>query len=232
MKILITGGTGLLGKNLIKILKNQHTLYYPLSIEFDVRNYENCLEYVNTIKPDLIIHCAAIAKFSEAEKRPYDTLDINIIGSCNMAKICLQNDIRLVYISSSHVFDGKDGNYIPSDKVNPLTKYSKSKVAGEMATMMCDNYLIIRTEFCEETFPFDTAYVDKFSSKEYIDVIAPVIANKCIETYVGICHIAGPRRSFYDFGRLRNTDVKMGSVQDLLNTSNIPILIDTSLISD
>ena len=49
-----------------------------------------------------------------------------------------------------------------------------------MATLIHDNSLVIRTEFCEETFPFETAYIDKFSSKEYIDVIAPKIAEKCI----------------------------------------------------
>lgn len=232
MKILITGGSGLLGKNLIKILENNHTIYCPSSVEYDVRDYDICLQYTKNINPDMIIHCAAIAKFVEAEKRPFDTIDINIVGSCNIAKICLQTNIRMVYISTSHVFDGRDGNYKSTDKVNPLTKYSKSKVAGEMAAMMCENHLIIRTEFCEETFPFDTAYVDKFSSKEYIDVIVPTIANKCVSSQIGICHVGGPRRSFYEFGKLRNPDVKMGSIKELLNTTTIPILIDTSLISD
>ena len=102
----------------------------------------------------------------------------------------------MVYISTSHVFDGEQGNYKSTDKVNPLTKYSKSKVAGEMATLIHDNSLVIRTEFCEETFPFETAYIDKFSSKEYIDVIAPKIAEKCISDQTGICHVGGPRRSF------------------------------------
>jgi len=139
---------------------------------------------------------------------------------------------RVVYISTSHVFDGEQGNYKSTDKVNPLTKYAKSKVAGEMATLIHDNSLVIRTEFCEETFPFETAYIDKFSSKEYIDVIAPKIAEKCISDQTGICHVGGPRRSFFEFGKLRNPNVKEGSVKDLISKSNVPILIDTSLISN
>ena len=83
-----------------------------------------------------------------------------------------------------------------------------------------------------KTFPFETAYIDKFSSKEYIDVIAPKIAEKCISDQIGICHIGGPRRSFYEFGKLRNPDVKEGSVKGLIQKSNVPILIDTSLISN
>ena len=139
---------------------------------------------------------------------------------------------KMIYISTSHVFDGEQGNYTFADKINPLTKYSRSKAAGEMATLIYDNSLVIRTEFCEETFPFETAYIDKFSSKEYIDVIAPKIAEKCISDQIGICHIGGPRRSFYEFGKLRNPDVKEGSVKGLIQKSNVPILIDTSLISN
>jgi dTDP-4-dehydrorhamnose reductase len=138
----------------------------------------------------------------------------------------------MVYISTSHVFDGKKGNYSVDDSINPLTKYSKSKVAGEMVTSIYHNSLIIRTEFCEETFPFETAYIDKFSSKEYIDVLAPMIAKKCISDQIGISHVGGPRRSFYEFGKLRNPNVKEGTVKNLISTSAIPILIDTSLISD
>ena len=98
--------------------------------------------------------------------------------------------------------------------------------------MKFSNSLIIRTEFCEETFPFETAYIDKFSSKEYIDVIAPRIAEKCLSDQIGVCHVGGPRRSFYEFGKLRNPNVKEGTVKDLISTSTIPILIDTSLISN
>lgn len=232
MKILITGGSGLLGSYLTKLLHQQHQVFSFNSDQLDIRNLSDVNHYISTIKPDVVIHCAAIAKFVEAEKRPLDTININIIGTCNIVQVCTQYSIRMVYISTSHVFDGKQGNYKSTDKVNPLSKYAKSKVAGEMATLIYDNSLVIRTEFCEEAFPFETAYVDKFSSKEYIDVIAPKIAEKCISDQVGVCHVGGPRRSFYEFGKLRNPKVKEGSVKDLASQSKIHILIDTSLISD
>jgi dTDP-4-dehydrorhamnose reductase len=232
MKILITGGSGLLGSNLIKILEKDHQVFSPSSRDLNIINSILVTEYIDSIKPDVIIHCAAIAKFAIAESKPIDTININVIGTCNIVKTCIAHNIRMVYISTSHVFDGKKGNYSADDNINPLTKYSKSKAAGEMVTSFHPNSLIIRTEFCEETFPFETAYIDKFSSKEYIDIIAPKIAEKCLSDQIGVCHVGGPRRSFYEFGKLRNPNVKEGTVKDLISTSTIPILIDTSLISN
>ena len=232
MKILITGGSGLLGSNLIKVLKNNHQIFSPTSKELDITDFATITDYVNNTHPDIIVHCAAIAKFSVAESKPIDTIDTNVLGTCNIVKACMLYDIKMIYISTSHVFDGKKGNYSIDDSINPLTKYSKSKAAGEIITSIHPNSLIIRTEFCEETFPFETAYIDKFSSKEYTDILAPMIAKKCVSDQIGISHVGGPRRSFYEFGKLRNPNVKQGTVKDLISTSSIPILIDTSLISD
>jgi dTDP-4-dehydrorhamnose reductase len=232
MKILITGGSGLLGSNLIKILQKNYNVSYPTHKEMDILNYTQVSEYVLNFHPDIIIHCAAIAKFADAEKQPINTIDTNIIGTCNIVKACAEHNVRMIYISTSHVFDGKKGNYESTDNVNPLTKYAKSKVAGEMATLIYDNSLVIRTEFCGEDFPFDVAFIDKFSSKEYIDIIAPEIVKKCVSDQIGICHVGGPRRSFYEFGQLRNPNVKKDSVKSLASQSKLPILIDTSLISN
>ena len=232
MKILITGGSGLLGSNLIKILQKNHDVFYPTHKEMDILDYSKILNYISDTLPNIVIHCAAIAKFINAEKQPINTIDTNIIGTCNIVKACAEYNIKMIYISTSHVFDGEQGNYKSTDKVNPLTKYAKSKVAGEMATLIYDNSLVIRTEFCEETFPFDVAFTDKFSSKEYIDILAPEIVKKCISDQIGICHVGGPRRSFYEFGKLRNPNIKKDSVKSLASQSKLPILIDTSLISN
>jgi dTDP-4-dehydrorhamnose reductase len=233
MKIFITGGSGLLGRNLIKFLTEKgHEIIAPDSKTVDIRNLDALSDSIKKAMPDLVIHCAAVSKFADAEKRPIDTIDINIIGTCNVVKCCMDLDVRLIFISSSHVFDGKDGLYKKTDKVNPQTKYAMSKVAGEMTTQIHKNSLIIRTEFCEETFPFPTAYIDKYSSKEYIDVVTPMISEKCLSQEVGITHVGGPRRSFYDFGKIRNPDVLPGTVKDIIEKSSVPILIDTSLEYD
>ena len=227
MKILLTGGSGLLGRNLISHLPG-HEIIAPSSSELDITDGLSFIPF----KCDLVIHCAAIAKFADAEKDPLGTIDTNIQGTCNALRHAMTLNARFVFISSSHVFDGRSGNYEHTDLPNPLTRYAKSKVAGEMATLIYDNGLVIRTEFCDVDFPFDTAFTDKYSSKEYIDIIVPKIAEKCLSEQTGICHVGGPRRSFYEFGQLRNPNVKPGSVENLLKTSTVPILIDTSLIEN
>jgi dTDP-4-dehydrorhamnose reductase len=229
MKILLTGGTGLLGRNLIPLLINEgHEVSAPSSTELDITDPFFFIPF----KCDLVIHCAAIAKFADAEKDPIGTIQTNIQGTCNALKHAMNQNARFVFISSSHVFDGKKGNYKHTDLPNPLTRYSKSKVAGEMAALIYDKSLVIRTEFCDIDFPFNVAFTDKWSSKEYIDVLAPKIIKKCLNTQTGICHVGGPKRSFYNFGKLRNPNVMQGSVADLVKTSTVPILIDTSLIEN
>lgn len=227
MKILLTGGSGLLGRNLIPHFHG-HEIIAPSSSELDVTDALSFIPF----KCDLVIHCAAIAKFADAEKSPLATIHTNIQGTCNALRHAMTQNARFVFISSSHVFDGQKGNYEHTDLPNPLTRYAKSKVAGEMAALIYEKSLVIRTEFCDVDFPFDTAFTDKYSSKEYIDIIAPKIAEKCLSDQTGICHVGSSRRSFYEFGQLRNPNVKPGSVENLLKTSTVPILIDTSLIEN
>ena len=95
--------------------------------------------------------------------------------------------------------------------------------------MTHDNSLIVRTEFCGRDFPFDTAYTDKWSSKDYVDVLIPKLLDICLSDKKGICHVGGPRKSFYDFALERNPNVKPGSVKEIISKSKVPILIDTSL---
>ena len=232
MKILVTGGYGLLGRNLVKYLSSDNDVFFPKSAELDIRNIDDFEKFFSEINPDILIHCAAISKFADAEKRPIDTVDINVIGVANAVKCCMKYNTKIIFISSSHVFDGNKGNYSVKDNINPLTIYSKSKASGEYICQMHKNYLIIRTEFCDIDFPIEYGYVDKFSSKDYIDVLTPKIAEKCLSDLTGICHVGGERMSFYDFGRLRNPNLKKDTVQTIIKNSVVPILIDTSLISD
>mgnify|MGYP003705070511 FL=1 len=69
MKILITGGSGLLGSNLIKILSTNHEILAPAHKYLDITDYNSLFLTIYDFKPDLIIHCAAIAKFSVAENK-------------------------------------------------------------------------------------------------------------------------------------------------------------------
>lgn len=231
MKVYITGGSGLLGSNLILELDKLGIDYLaPSRSDCDIIDYQTLFGKLKDYKPNVIIHCAAVAKFKDFEDWPLKGLDTNVLGTYNVVRACMDLNIRLVFISSSHVFDGKKGMYETTDQVNPLTKYAKSKVSGEFMSSILNNYLIIRTEFCGLDFPFDTAYTDKWTSKDYIDKLAPVIVQKSLSDQVGICNVGGPRRSFYELGLERNPSVKPGSVVEAQSNSKVPILIDTSLV--
>jgi|TARA_R110001592_G_scaffold114664_2_gene314693 dTDP-4-dehydrorhamnose reductase len=230
MKILITGGSGLLGNEIKEHLKNIKNIEYyaPTSTECNIENLEVVTKTISDYNPNMIIHCAAIAKFKDVELNPKKALKTNIIGTCNITHVCIGTDIRLIYISSSHVFDGQKGNYKSTDQINPLTKYAKTKAAGEYTVLTHDNSLIVRTEFCGRDFPFNTAYIDKWSSKDYVDVLIPKLLDICLSDKKGTCHVGGPRKSFYDFALERNPSVKPGSVKEIISKSKVPILIDTS----
>lgn len=231
MRVLLTGGNGLLGRHLIKeLIKSNISFYAPTRNECDIIDLSQINLMVFNYKPDIVIHCAAIAKYKDVELDPQKALRTNVEGTCNITNACMTNNTRLVYISTSHIFDGQKGNYTTSDPINPLTKYAKTKAAGEYTVGVHDNSLIIRTEFCESIFPFEYAYIDKWSSKEYVDILAPQILDASLSNQKGILHLGGKRKSFYDFALIRNPKIKKGSIEDIKKTSKVPILVDTSLV--
>lgn len=233
MKVYLTGGSGLLGSNLIlNLIKQNIDCLAPTHNDCDIKDYDTLYKMIKSYNPDVVIHCAAVAKFKDFEDDPIKGLDTNILGTYNVLRVCMELNIRFVFISSSHVFDGVKGMYTKTDQVNPLTKYSKSKVSGEYMADIHDNSLVIRTEFCGLDFPFDTAFTDKWSSKDYIDKLVDPILEKSLSKETGICHIAGPRRSFYELGLERNPNVKPGSIKEAQVNSKVPILVDTSLVCD
>lgn len=225
MNVFLTGGSGLLGSYLIKELENRSINYTsPTSLEFDITNNPY-------LEPgfDVVIHCAAVAKYRDVESDIPKALSTNIIGTCNIINECIKTNTKMVYISTDHVFDGTEGPYNTDDKINPLTNYAKTKAAGELATRTYPNSLVIRTSFCGPEFPFNTAYKDKWTSQDYIDKIAPKILDKCLGSETGICHVGHPRRSFYELAKERHLNINKGSVAEIISTSKVPILIDTSL---
>ena len=219
--ILVTGGDGLLGTNIIPLLKKEHdTVFHPSHLEMDIEVMEEVKSFIND-DIDMVVHCAAIANVSYGETHPKEIIQTNVMGTVNITLACMEKNIRLVYISTAHVFDGKDGLYKPQDPINPIGKYAKSKAAGELVSRIYDNSLSIRTEFFDKDFPFEYAYDDKWTSKDYIDILAPKIVEKCLSDETGVCHVGSKRRTFYEIAKGRNPNVKKGkrNKNDLKDTS-------------
>jgi dTDP-4-dehydrorhamnose reductase len=164
-KIIFTGGSGLLGSEFRKIRPD---IDYPSSKEFNVTNYEQMKKYVESNGCDLIIHAAAFTSPPSIEKDPLKALEVNIVGTSTVVKLCMEFDIRLIYISTDYVFKGDKGNYKEADPVYPVNKYAWSKLGGECAVRMYDKSLIIRTTFGPNVFPYPKAFVDQWTSRENV----------------------------------------------------------------
>lgn len=207
-KILLTGGSGLLGIELLKIYnKEKYIFFAPTSKQLNITNYKNCKKVINDFKPDIVIHAAAYTDTKKAEFQLIECLNINVSGTINIVKACNDIKCKIVFISTDYVFDGKKGNYSIDDGINPLSVYSKTKAASELVVRAYPNSLTIRTSFFGYTFPYEKAFVDQWSSKDYIDIIAPKILHACLSDKTGIINCGSNRRSIYEIAITRNPNV-------------------------
>ncbi|MEA3493236.1 MAG: dTDP-4-dehydrorhamnose reductase [Candidatus Margulisiibacteriota bacterium] len=146
MKILIIGADGQLGTDLCKVIPKAEQI--PLTIkDIDITNRQQTLDAIKKYSPNVVINTAAYNQVDKAEEDSKLALAINRDGVKNVADACKAIDAAMVHISTDYVFDGKKNSpYVESDKPNPLSKYGKSKLAGEeVVRNSLDKYFIIRT---------------------------------------------------------------------------------------
>jgi len=148
MKILITGGSGLLGKSLIEIrnpnskitatyvgkytVENDDDVKYK---KLDIRDYSAYKQLFQQFRPDVTIHTAGIGSPDYAEKHRKETWDINVGGTRNIYSLCEKSNSQLVYISSNGIFDGEDAPYGEEDIPEPLNYYGEVKLRAEEILM-------------------------------------------------------------------------------------------------
>ena len=149
-------GSGFLGGNIVNEFRNNEikvigTNYNKNSsdeIHFDITNMDSIVSCVKKYSPQVIINCAANVNVDDLENNEKLAFSINAYGAENIAKVCKNNKIRLLHISSDAVFDGKKGMYVEEDMMNPINIYAKSKMLGEeLISKNLENYVIIRTNF-------------------------------------------------------------------------------------
>ena len=183
VQMLLTGGSGLLGTELRKL---ESDLLAPSHEELDITDAAGVADYVAAHRPDVILHAAAMTSNSEVEANSEAAEKVNVDGTVNMAKACEGTRIRFVYLSTDYVYKGDRGNYSESDEVAPFNLYASTKLAGEEAVRRVPNHLIIRTSFGASEFAYLDAFSDKWSSKEYVDLIAPTCLQRRSRQLFGV----------------------------------------------
>lgn len=159
MKILITGGSGMLGGELNKIFsaKNEILSLYNSSIgncddynltKLDITNPKLLNSVFLEFNPDLVIHTAAISTSALADKLSLKTVNgINVLATKNIAELCDKYSAKLIYTSTDLVYAGYRGTLLEENsKLVPISLYAETKLMGEIKIQNTfDNYIILRT---------------------------------------------------------------------------------------
>ena len=141
-KIVITGGEGRFAQVLKRDNKKLDILY-PSKKELNILNINSINKYLKKNKPKYLIHAAALSRpMNIHDKQISKSIDLNIIGTANIVKVCSELKIKLIYFSTGYVYEGKIGNYKEVDPVLPVNNYAWSKLGGECAVAMYKNSFI------------------------------------------------------------------------------------------
>ncbi|MDC0326690.1 sugar nucleotide-binding protein [Candidatus Pelagibacter sp.] len=212
--ILVTGGEG----RFAKILKEKNkslNLYFAKKSECNILNLNSIKRIIKKIKPKIILHCAGLSRPMEIhEKDISKSIDLNIIGTSNITKICKKFNLKLIYFSTGYVYEGIKGNYSEKDPVKPFNNYGLSKLGGECAVSMYNNSLILRLTMTEKPFNYKKAYSNLKTNFMYhedvVELLPKVIKEK------GIINIGGKSQSVYHFAKNSNKKIKKISVNKSL----------------
>jgi dTDP-4-dehydrorhamnose reductase len=233
MKILITGSKGQLGNELKDIINKGYSEIGKVSecinnsqvFDFDVdkldiTDLKSVKNVLNTIKPDVVINCAAATNVDGCESDEDFAFKVNALGPRNLAMVCEEIGAKLVQVSTDYVFSGVGEKPLTEyDLTAPYSVYGKTKLLGEnYVREFCSKYYIVRTAWLYGYVGHNFVYTMRRLGKEKdsINVVNDQIGNpthandlayhilKLIETdEYGIYHCTGKGEcSWYDFAKM------------------------------
>ena len=138
-KIVVTGGSGRFGSYLKKNT-GKFKMFFPDKKKLNINNINSINKYLKKVKPFCIIHLAGLSRpMKMHDKEIPKSINLNIIGTANIVKVCESLKIKLIYFSTSYVYPGTKGNYKESDPLLPINNYAWSKFGGACAVQMYKN---------------------------------------------------------------------------------------------
>jgi len=227
MQILITGGTGKLGKELVKLFPGAIT---PGRNELDITDRKSVFDYVKSRRPDIVIHTAAFTDVARSEAEPEAAWKTNVTGTENLVDACIANapGARFVYISTACVFDGVKGMFTESDLPHPKNFYSLTKLLGEFVVKKLPMHIIVRTNFvAKEPWPYPRAFTDRYGTYLFAEDVARGIKEVLDEKLVGTVHVTGDTKMpMFELAKMTTPDVKPMTLKDY---SGPALTVDMSL---
>jgi len=217
-KILVTGKTSRFCRYLVNDLKNYKTIFTNKK-KFNILNFSQMEKFIKNKKIDYLIHIAGLSRpMAIHEKNISLSIDLNILGTANIVKLCKKHNIKLIYFSTNYVYPGTEGNYKESDPLLPINNYAWSKLGGEASVQMYKNSLILR--LCMADYPFIHKKAIKGAKSSFIfnssvSKLIPYLLNE-----KGIINIGGKSREIFAFAK-KFSDQRVGAIS-LKKVKNFP----------
>ena len=216
--ILVTGGNG----RFVKILKKENkklNLKFLDKKDLNILNLNSIEKCFVKFKPKVIFHCAGLSRpMTIHEENISKSIDLNIIGTANMVKVCEKYNVKIIYFSTGYVYEGKKGNYSEKDPVKPFNNYGLSKLGGETSVLMYKNSLILRITMMQKPYPYKKAYTNLISNFIYHEDLVKILPH--VITKKGIINIGGKKQSVYDFVKKTKKDIKKNKLN---KNKNLPL---------
>jgi dTDP-4-dehydrorhamnose reductase len=150
VRTLIFGGTGMLGKALVREGRRRGFPVLGLShAQADIRDHDRLAEWVDTFRPELVINAAAYTQVDRCESERALAVAVNGTAAGTVAAVAARAGARLLHVSTDYVFDGTGSTpYREDDPTAPLSVYGESKLAGEQAVLAGpSSALVVRTSW-------------------------------------------------------------------------------------
>lgn len=198
-RILVTGGNGRFAKALKK-LKSPNIFIYTDKKQLDINKVKSIKNAIKKYNPDVILHLAGLSRpLKQHEQNITRSISLNIIGTSNLVNACIDNNLKIIYFSTSYVYQGTRGNYKEDDPILPWSNYAWSKLGGESAVQMYKNSLILRVCMTERPFIHRSAFINVKSNFIFHDELAAIFLR--LINKKGTINIGGKSQSIYHFAK-------------------------------
>ena len=221
-KIIVTGGSGRFAQELKKV-KSRYKFFFRNKKQLNILSIKSIKNNFNKFKPDCILHLAGLSRpMSIHDKDINKSIDLNIIGTSNLVKICNKKKIKIIFFSTGYLYPGTKGNYTEKDPLLPWNNYGWSKLGAESAVQMYKNSLIIRACMTEKPFLHKSAFSNVRSNFIFHDNFAKIFIK--IINKKGVINIGGKSQTIFQFAKKYNKDVKK-----IKSRGEFPLKMDMSL---